>query len=251
MKAPLRFARLFDAQYRDFDSDLALWLELARRSGDPVLELGCGSGRVLLPLAQAGHAVVGIDHDADMLAIAQERLAAAEPEFFELVRAELTEFRLEKRFKFALAPLNTLATLDDHAFRKTVTRAAEHLDPGATLAFDLPNPATALEEDADPDEILDAFIEPASGCAVQVRASLTALENAAMQRVTWVYEVLRADGEVEPVNYEQIFYLRDVKRLELLAESSGVALGEILGDYDGSMFSSESPRLIAIFHRRD
>jgi len=251
MEGAMQFARLFDAQYRDFDSDIAFWLELARRSGDPVLELGCGSGRVLLPLAQAGHDVVGIDHDADMLAIAQERLAVVGHASFELVQEELTEFRLERRFKFALAPLNTLANLDDHAFRKAVVQAAAHLDPGARLAFDLPNPATALEENADPDEILDAFIEPVTGCSVQVRASITALENASAQRVTWVYELLRTDGEVDRVIVEQIFHLRDVKQLELLAETAGVTLEEILGDYDGSAFSSISPRLIAIFLRKD
>ncbi|HEX5501234.1 MAG TPA: class I SAM-dependent methyltransferase, partial [Thermomicrobiales bacterium] len=71
-------ARLYDAF--PFDADLPFYLELAAAQGGRVLELACGSGRVLVPLARAGHRVVGLDASPHMLALAREKLAAAGPE---------------------------------------------------------------------------------------------------------------------------------------------------------------------------
>lgn len=61
-----RFARLYDDDYGDFTADLDLYLPFAQRSGGPILEAMCGTGRVLVPLAQAGHTVVGLDISAAM-----------------------------------------------------------------------------------------------------------------------------------------------------------------------------------------
>ena len=58
---------LYHAHHNRYKEDLPFWLELAARHGDPVLELGCGSGRVLLALAQDGYQVYGLDNDPGML----------------------------------------------------------------------------------------------------------------------------------------------------------------------------------------
>jgi ubiquinone/menaquinone biosynthesis C-methylase UbiE len=84
------FARLYDAF--PFTDDLAFYAGLAGTQGGPVLELGCGSGRVLVPLARAGHHVVGVDTSPHMLALAREKLATEAPEVAaraRLVQADL------------------------------------------------------------------------------------------------------------------------------------------------------------------
>jgi SAM-dependent methyltransferase len=248
MSWPGQFAHLFDAQYQDFDADLPFWLERAGRSGNPVLELGCGSGRVLKALVQAGIRVVGVDHDPEMLELARSRLAGVDSESARLVQAGLTEFELGARFKLALAPLNTLATLGDDDLLACLERTADHTDPGAAFICDLPNPATALEPESDPDEILDAFIEPISGSAVQVKAAIERLAKNRAQ-VTWVYEILSPQGQIESYPYEQVFYLRDVEQLQALGKATGMELVEVLGDYEGNAFSTDSPRLLTVFRR--
>jgi SAM-dependent methyltransferase len=249
MHNKISFAQLYDAQYHDFDADLPLWLARAREAGDPVLELGCGSGRVLLPLVQAGHRLAGVDHDSNMLELARRRLSSAGVEQVALIEADLSSFAIEERFKLALAPLNTLATLEDDAFRAALACTADHLLSGADLICDLPNPLTAVEEKPDPDEILDEFIEPSTESAVQVRAAVEPLVDGSVQRVAWVYEVLSREGFVEPIHIEQRFHLRGTARLRELAEQSGLQLAGTLGDYDSSPYTEDSPRLIAIFRR--
>src|SRR5438067_13210874 len=73
--ADAQLAELYDAFV--FDGDLPLYLDLAREYGQRVLEIACGSGRVLVPLAQAGFDVVGIDVSPHMLALAQAKLSSA------------------------------------------------------------------------------------------------------------------------------------------------------------------------------
>src|SRR5947208_2019322 len=84
-------ARLYDS-FR-YDADLPWYLELAAAQGGRVLELACGSGRVLLPLARAGHEVVGLDSSPHMLALAREKLAAAEPTVAARVRLQQDDMR--------------------------------------------------------------------------------------------------------------------------------------------------------------
>jgi cyclopropane fatty-acyl-phospholipid synthase-like methyltransferase len=69
-------AALYDLEHGEYDADLDLYLSLALATGDPVLELGCGSGRLLVPLAEAGHRVTGVDQSRPMLERA--RAVAAE-----------------------------------------------------------------------------------------------------------------------------------------------------------------------------
>ncbi|MGD8604269.1 MAG: class I SAM-dependent methyltransferase, partial [Anaerolineales bacterium] len=68
------FARFYQAQYADYEEDIPYWLKLADRWGDPILELGCGPGRVLFQLAAVDHQIAGLDNDPDMLALARQSL---------------------------------------------------------------------------------------------------------------------------------------------------------------------------------
>ncbi|MEJ2012548.1 MAG: class I SAM-dependent methyltransferase [Anaerolineales bacterium] len=249
MSIPPGFARLYDAQYHDFQDDLNFWLELVRRAGDPALEIGCGTGRVLTPLIRAGFHVVGVDRDRQMLAVARDRLRSAGSGACDLIQADLTEFEAPNRFRSIMAPLNTLATLDDEAFQAALLRSARNLVPGAELVCDFPNPATSLEEQADPDEVLDTFFEPVEGHAVQVRATVGSDQENTAQHVTWVYDLLGPRGEMERFLYNETYYLRGLEELRALAQPAGMRLALAIGEYDGSAYAETSSRLIAIFRR--
>lgn len=103
-------ARLYDAF--PFTDDLALYDRLATAAGGEVLELGCGSGRVLVPLVQARHRVVGVDASPGMLALAGEKLSAAGPQTAgraRLVNGDLHSVDLGKRFGLAIVAVKTFA----------------------------------------------------------------------------------------------------------------------------------------------
>src|SRR5687768_3124067 len=93
-------AGLYDLSYGDFTDDADFYENLARSVDGPILELGVGTGRVAIPLAQEGYDVVGLDASASMLAVARERLAEEKLRkgSVELIEGDMTAFELGRRF---------------------------------------------------------------------------------------------------------------------------------------------------------
>jgi len=93
--------------------DIPYWVEEAVSSGGPVLELGCGTGRVAIPVAQAGVRVVGLDNSSAMLkqARAKARKLNLSSNALKFVRGEMQDFSLEERFALAIIPYRSFQAL--------------------------------------------------------------------------------------------------------------------------------------------
>lgn len=127
-----------DVECGSYAADLPLWEELAGRAGGPVLELGCGTGRVALHLARRGHEVVGLDSDPELLAVLLER--ATELPVIGLA-ADARSFELDDPVPLVLAPTHLLQLLADADERaEALGCVAAALRPGGLLA------ASILEE---------------------------------------------------------------------------------------------------------
>ena len=122
-----------DVECGGYGADLPLWRELAKQCGGPVLEIGCGTGRVALDLARRGHSVTGVDTDARLVAALRERAHGLH------LRAEVADARtLELPADFALvaAPMQVLQLLRDPADRAAaLASAARCLVPGGMVAI--------------------------------------------------------------------------------------------------------------------
>ncbi|MCA9667036.1 MAG: class I SAM-dependent methyltransferase [Myxococcales bacterium] len=138
-------AALYDFEYRRRRDDVRFYRALAQKTGGPVLELGCGTGRIALPLARDGIDVLGVDLSEPMLAHARERLARMRPKAarprVRLVRADMHALPIVGRFKLVIAAFNTLM----HVYRSAdlvalLSSLRERLAPGGQLAFDVLNP---------------------------------------------------------------------------------------------------------------
>jgi SAM-dependent methyltransferase len=121
-----------DVECGSYSADLRLWDEHAAAADGPVLELGCGTGRVALHLARRGHAVIGVDIDPELIATLAER-ASELP--LQAVVADARELRLDEEVGLVLAPmqmLQLLAGLEDRI--ACLRRVAAQLLPGGLLA---------------------------------------------------------------------------------------------------------------------
>ncbi len=133
-----------DVECGAYDADLKLWEELAEAAEGPVLDLGCGTGRVALHLARRGHPVIGLDVDPELVGALAER---ADGLPVETVVADMRDFGLEGPVGLALAPMQTLQLLPGAADRKAcLRRVAAHLRPGGRFA------AAILEGMPEPDD---------------------------------------------------------------------------------------------------
>jgi SAM-dependent methyltransferase len=132
---------LYDHEYRRRRADVNFYREVARATGGPILELGCGSGRVLTALCRDGHHVVGVDRSGEMLGRARARVARlgrAARARAALLRADFRAYALRRRFPLVICPFNAFQHLyerrDVEAF---LARVAEHLAPDGKLVFDI------------------------------------------------------------------------------------------------------------------
>jgi SAM-dependent methyltransferase len=229
--------------------DLPFWLSLAKAQNGAVLELGCGTGRIFLPLLQsqtaAGQLLVGLDSDADMLHFLKERLPEKAAETVLLIQMDMSVFRFGTRFSLILLPCNTYSTLTGEERRATLAHAYAHLKPGGLLAVSVPNPAalTYLPAYGEP-ELEETFEHPIDGLPVQVSSYWE--KDAASFNLYWQYNHLRSDGSVEEITTRTQHKIVPVQDYLDELQTAGFSRTTIYGDFDHSPYTEQSPTLILL-----
>lgn len=235
-------ARYYHRQHNEYVADLPFWQSLAGNQGDPVLELGCGTGRVVMALAQAGHQVWGLDHDLAMLAVLQERLKGREELNVQIVEADLTEFTFQQKFPLILLPCNTYSTLSPVERRRTLEAVRQHLPTGGVFAASLPAPARLGEiPEAGETEEEGFFIHPVSGNPVQVSSAWQ--RGAEWVEVSWHYDHLLPDGRVERLTRAVRHGLASAEKYLQEFEAAGFEVA-LYGDYERNAYRGESDILV-------
>ena len=244
-----RFARFYDEDYRYYADDVEAIVALAAEAHGPVLELGCGTGRLLLPLAEAGQTVTGVDLSPALLEVARAKLAQSpHARRVTLVQADLTDFALPRRdYAFAFCTSNTLMHLAHPARQQAaLANAHRHLRPGGLLLIDLFHPDIARLMEVDGvTELADRWTRP-DGTQV-VKWSVRSLDLAEqIQETLFIYEEIAADGSVRRTLCP--FTLRFLWRheAELMLTAAGFAVEAVWGDFDGAPYHSGSDHLILL-----
>jgi len=136
-----------DVECGSYTADLELWQTLAQERGGPILDVGCGTGRVALELAAAGHAVVGVDADPALVAALNERARTADLPA-QAVTADARSFTVPGAggFPLAVVPMQVAQLVGGPAGRAAMlATVARHLAPGGLVAIALADPFEAVE----------------------------------------------------------------------------------------------------------
>lgn len=249
-----QLARLYDAF--PFAADLSLYTTLAGSEGGRVLELACGSGRVLIPLALAGHHVVGLDASPYMLAIAREKLAEVGSEAaarVRLVQGDMRAFELGEVFDLAVIAVKSLAYLTEPGDQlRSLSCVAAHLRPEGLLALDLlhPSPAWLLEGPGSLRQDLVHYV-PAHGVTVARTEAVVSTDLAAQVRVIRsTYDIVKDDGTVTRRFVEWPYrYIYRYEAEHLLARA-GFEIEAVYGGYRYEPFTSESRTMLILARSR-
>ncbi|MEO8538916.1 MAG: class I SAM-dependent methyltransferase [bacterium] len=244
-------AEFYDAIHGDFRDDTGLWASFAGRTDRPVLEVGCGTGRIALELSRQGYAVTGIDPSSAMLGVARRK---AEDDAIDVtfIEGHVSDLTLEQEhYGLILLPLDVfLYCADGEEQRDTLRCLASSLVFNGLIAIDLPGPASGLDPDSNGVQRLVFSGETAAGtnfdCWHLHEDDLA--EQTRYLRVT--YETPGEDGLVRRrVSEHQLRYLYRYE-LEYLLADCGLVLSDIYGDYDLGPLSNDSERMVAIARRR-
>jgi SAM-dependent methyltransferase len=249
-----QLASLYDAFA--FDGDLPLYLELAGAQGRRVLEVACGSGRVLVPLVRAGFDVVGIDVSPHMLALARAKLDA-EPNAHgqaHFVQGDMRDFRLEVTdFDLAISAVKSLAYLTERDDQLRCLRTiAAHLRPGGVLAIDFLHPRpewVAAAVGSMRDDLLQRV--PERGFTLSRVESVVSTDLARQVRVIRsAYEVIDDRGAVVTKRFVEWPYRWTYRfEAEHLLERAGFIVEGLYGGYQREAFTSSSPAMVFLARR--
>jgi SAM-dependent methyltransferase len=249
-------ARLYDVDLEEDPADLDLYLALAARTGGPILELGAGTGRISVPLAESGYRVTAVDIDPAMLARARDRARAAgstTSDRIEFVEADLLGLALPaaRTYRLAIIALNTLFLLASRAAqRDAFATMARHLAPGGLAVVDIWLP------DADDLARFDGRLileyerrDPATGTFVTKVAAAQHDAASGIVNLTSVFE--EGPQGASPVRYVRRDALRLVSADELrdFAENAGLEVETLAGGYDLEPLGPGSERAIVIAQR--
>ncbi|MGZ3631495.1 MAG: class I SAM-dependent methyltransferase [Candidatus Limnocylindrales bacterium] len=253
-----RLAALYDLDLQEGSDDLDLYLLLAEREGDPILELAAGSGRLAVPLAAAGHAVTALDHDPAMLRRAASRWAEVErparpgsgsgPGSLELVEADLLTADLGPRFALAILALNSLLLLETLARQAEALAAlARHLRPDGLAVVDVWLPAVDELAAYDGRLGLEWVRDSTDGRRTAKWASARHEGATGVVELTTIFDAWPADGgQLERIERTDRLRLIGADELVSLAASAGLRTERLAADYELAPFGPGAERVLLL-----
>ena len=243
---------LYDLEHAGFTDDVDLYLRLAEVVGDPILELGCGTGRVLGPLAAAGNRVTGIDRSTPMLDQARSVLqvqpqSSADSQRVTLVEGSMTaaEGAPGGPFGLVIFSLNGLMHLSGVVEQRAALKSARRaLDPRGMLVVDLLNPTPELLATFDSRVRHEGSWQKSDGTTVDRFAVRT--HDSAQQTIDtqlW-YDLVDPAGHLQRVRSGFPLRYLAASELALLLELTGFVEWKIYGSYELDPYDDASERLI-------
>lgn len=242
-------ARLYDQviPYRD-RPDVGFFVDFAQESGGPILEVGCGTGRVLIPTARAGLQITGLDLSEHMLEVCRQKLEN-EPQVVQdrvtLIQGDMRDFSLGKTFSLVTTPFRPfqhLLTVEDQV--SCLTNIRRHLETGGALILDIFNPSLeALTADNLGEEI-DAepeFTTPESIKVLRFNKTISRdLINQVIQ-VELIYYLTHPNDRKERLVHA--FHMRYLFRYEVehLLSRCGFEIEDLYADYQKNPLGSTYP----------
>lgn len=252
-----KIAHYYDLTHADLTEDVDYILKLVGTTAGSVhavsiIELGCGSGRILLPLARAGHTITGIDTSTAMLASAQARLYAestAIQQRVTLLEADMTQFDTQPTpFDWAIMPYNTFMHLEPRQMSLALKKIAQSLGENGRLFIDLINPTAIANTPNDRLITLEnTFTDHENGHIVVQQSSSHLDDDTQTLHITWLYDATPPEGgTIHRTVAQAAYHYLYPHQLELLLREAGLRLLSITGDYDDTTYTEESNRLLIL-----
>ena len=241
------FARLYDWEHDRYLADVDVHVAFARRFGGPVLELACGSGRLLAPLAAAGFNVTGVDSSAAMLERARQRLAARGLQA-QLVQQRIEALKLDAQYRTIIVGLDSFGLLVSRDDQLGALRAARHhATHDGRLILDLAN-GNQRGASEPPEEMLHDLTMPDPETGRPITKFILRRPRPADQldELMFFYDEQDERGYLKRSMVELRLRWFTRFELELLLQAAGWQIDELYGGYDLADFGPDSERLLIV-----
>jgi SAM-dependent methyltransferase len=244
---PIQFDKVADLYdyYVKVEFDVDFFLQEAKRIDGRVLELTCGTGRVSIPLLQAGVDLTCVDYSEGMLAVLRKKLQKNRLSC-RVFNMDITELSLQDRFNLIFIPFNSISEIVDKSKHKqTLERIRAHLTDRGFFICTLQNRKVRVKSMDGGLKLLGEFPTDSGGSLV-VHSQLSYDASAHLAHGFQLYEIFSDQNDlIEKRTLETNFYLFEKSEFEELVHSAGLRVEELYGDYDYSEFDEgTSPFII-------
>jgi SAM-dependent methyltransferase len=242
-------ARFYDVFYGERDDDVPMYRDFALAADGPILEIGCGTGRVLIPLALEGYHVTGLELSEAMLATARAKAnRAGIDDQVSLIQGDMRDFEIPARYALAIIPINTFMHCYDTQQQLACLRCIHrHLQPGGQLVVDVYHPDLQALLESDGRLVSEGTVlDPETGHTIH-RFYTRRLDLAAQtQHITFILDEIDSTGAVSRTLFP--FRMRFVYRyeMELLLHAAEFNLEMVYGSYDLEPFEGSSEKMIFV-----
>jgi len=239
---------LNDAQFYDLDTrevtkvDIPFYLERAAKIGAPILELACGTGRITIPLAKAGHETWAVELSETMIRQFKKKLKDLPKETagrIHLLHGDMTNFSIPRQFPLILLPCRSFQLLLDeeleHACLQNIHR---HLSADGTFIIDIGNFIKNIDKAKEWQSAEEVFdwenIDPSTG--FKIRRTHVNKEIDTKKQVIYplkTYTITKEDGSAEKIFKRSPWKYFAVDRLRNLLTANGFKIIDEMGSYDG------------------
>lgn len=231
----------YDARHQS-STDLPFWLAQAKRYPGPLLELGCGTGRLAIPLAREGIPVTGIDFSDSMLSRARQNVQSEDLDT-NFIQADIRDFALAAQFDLVILPINTLChILNIEDVGRMLACIRQHTKPDARFIIDYFNPRlSALLRKPEEEFTFAEYPHPEGRGNITVTATATYDRSTQINTFHLKYNV---DGNIVADELRMRIYFP--QELDGLLHFNGFSIEAKYGDYDESPFKGDSPRQLVV-----
>lgn len=225
--------------------DIAFWRRLAIAHAGPVLELGCGTGRVTFPLARDGVPIVGIDRSAEMLARAERRRRRVRNRrLIHLIRGDIRRLPFRARsFRLAIAPYGILQSLlNERDLAATLTAVARVLSPGATFGLEMVAELPSWKEYS-----RRVSLRGRRGNAAHVTLVESVRQDRARKLTIFDQEFVERRGRtIHKRHFSLAFRTIGVRQMKDRLEKAGLQVSALFGDYRGGPWDPRAEAWIVL-----
>lgn len=243
-------ARFYDAETGDKTDDLQMYSRLAAQHEGDILDVGCGTGRVLIHLAQAGYQVHGIDRDSSMLGRLAHKLKGMPhlQDSIGYVNADVLDYSYEREFALILLSYNALMHFQEQASQIALLRRLRGwLANAGLLVIDLPNAGDVFaSQDTDALILERTFLEPESGHLVMLQSVSWLDRVMQVLHVDWIYDEMDDEGRVKRMIAPHRLRYFFQPELALLLKLCGFGVEAVYGDTAWGPFEDGCERMIVL-----
>jgi SAM-dependent methyltransferase len=233
--------RHYDRREMHPTEDVAFWVEQARKYGEPVLELACGTGRITIPLARSGFEVTGLDILPSMLDEARRKAAALDIGW---VEGDCRDFDLGRRYPLIFIPYNSMNHLETLEDLEACFRCVKsHMTPASRFIFDIFNPRLDLLLRDPAGEYPHSTYDDPDG-----RGRIEITENNLYDPASQINTVrlyFRLPGGATD-RFDLVLRMWFPQEIDAVVKYNGFTIEHKYGNYDESPFRGDSPKQIVV-----